>query len=148
MKVLNFISRIFDPLVRLIDELHTSDEERSAAKQALDEVRVQALTQAIDLEKANLEARASIIRAEAAGQSWLQRNWRPILMLSIVGILLNNFILSPWLAVFGVDAPVLDLPPELFTLMTFGVGGYIVGRSAEKVTPQLAEAIGRRGSGE
>jgi len=31
------------------------------------------------------------------------------------------------------------LPDKLFNLMTIGLGGYVVGRSAEKIVPQLAE---------
>lgn len=75
---------------------------------------------------------ASIIKAEAQGESWLQRNWRPLLMLSIVAIVVNNYLLYPYLVLFGAPATVLELPPELFNLMTVGVGGYVVGRSAEK----------------
>lgn len=80
-----------------------------------------------------LKTAASIIKAEATGESWLQRNWRPILMLSIVAIVVNNYLLYPYLVLFGAPAVVLELPPELFNLMTVGVGGYVVGRSAEKV---------------
>lgn len=80
-----------------------------------------------------LKHAASIIKAEAQGESWLQRNWRPLLMLSIVAIVVNNYLVYPYLSLFGAPALVLDLPPELFNLMTMGVGGYVMGRSAEKV---------------
>ena len=33
----------------------------------------------------------------------------------------------------------LELPDKLFNLMTIGLGGYVVGRSAEKIVPQMAE---------
>ena len=79
-----------------------------------------------------IEQQVKVILAEAQG-SWLQRNWRPILMLSIVAIVVNNYILFPYANLFGVQAVVLELPPELFTLMTVGTGGYVAGRSAEKV---------------
>ena len=71
--------------------------------------------------------------AEAKGESWLQRNWRPILMLTIVAIVANNYLIYPYLSLFTEKAMVLELPERLWNLMTLGVGGYIAGRSAEKI---------------
>ncbi|RMF59282.1 MAG: hypothetical protein D6748_06790 [Calditrichaeota bacterium] len=88
------------------------------------------------LEK-EIEARAQIIVAEAQGHSWLQRNWRPILMLTVVAIIANNYIIYPYLSMFTDKAVVLELPDQLYTLMTVGVGGYIVGRSGEKIVKTL-----------
>jgi len=66
--------------------------------------------------------------------NWLQRNWRPILMVIIMLILLNNYIIAPYVMLFfPKSALVLELPPALFTLLTIGVGGYVIGRSAEKI---------------
>lgn len=84
---------------------------------------------------AELEAQSQIILAEAQGASWLQRNWRPVLMLVVVAIIGNNYLLAPYInAMFGAGSvPVLDLPERLWDLMTLGVGGYVAGRSAEKI---------------
>jgi hypothetical protein len=79
-----------------------------------------------------IEGQVKIILAEATG-GWLQRNWRPILMLTIVAIVANNYLLHPYLSFFTTKTAVLDLPQSLWNLMSIGVGGYIVGRSAEKV---------------
>jgi len=79
-----------------------------------------------------LEGQTKIVLAEVQGESWLQRNWRPVLMLTIVAIVANNYLLYPYLSLFWTQAPVLDLPEHLYSLMKIGVGGYIVGRSAEK----------------
>jgi len=83
------------------------------------------------------EHQSNIIIAEAQGKSWLQRNWRPLLMLCIIGIVANNYILFPYLNLFFKKAIVLSLPDHLWSLLKIGVGGYIVGRSAEKVTEVL-----------
>ena len=41
-------------------------------------------------------------------------------------------MIAPYLqALFGAGL-MLELPNELFNLMTVGVGGYVIGRSAEK----------------
>ncbi len=86
-----------------------------------------------DLDKALTEARSNVIMAEAQGQSWLQRNWRPLLMLVIIIIVANNYILYPYLSIFTDKVRVLDLPDRLWQLMEIGVGGYILGRTAEKI---------------
>jgi hypothetical protein len=75
-----------------------------------------------------------VLIAEITGASWLQQNWRPILMLVIVAIVANNYIIVPYLQLFSLPAQVLELPDKLWNLMTLGVSGYIVGRTAEKVT--------------
>lgn len=81
---------------------------------------------------AELEAQSKIILAEAQGESALQRNWRPILMLVIVAIVGNNYLVAPYLSAMGLNAAMLELPERLWDLMTLGVGGYIGGRSVEK----------------
>lgn len=85
------------------------------------------------LQQAVLAAQSEIIVAEAKGESWIQRSWRPLLMLSITGILVNNYMVYPYLSLFGVPTAVLDFPDKLWNLLTLGVSGYIVGRSGEKL---------------
>lgn len=74
-----------------------------------------------------LESAANIIVAEAQGDSWLQRNWRPLLMVMFGTIVANNYIVVP---IF--NTPAADIPPDMWDLLKLGVGGYVVGRSAEK----------------
>ena len=73
-----------------------------------------------------LEAQAKIITAEAQG-GWLQRNWRPILMLVFAGL-----VVAHW---FGFTAPNIpeSVQNSLLNIVLVGVGGYIVGRSGEKI---------------
>jgi FtsH-binding integral membrane protein len=83
---------------------------------------------------AMLDAQKGIITAEATG-GWLQRNWRPILMLWFSGL-----IGAYW---FGFTAP--NLPAEAITglldIVYIGIGGYVVGRSVEKVAASVVPAI-------
>ena len=78
----------------------------------------------IEIEK----LKAGVIEAEMSG-NWLQRSWRPILMMSLVVIVVNNYILFPY---FPETLTMLDLPDELWNLLTIGVGGYVAWRSIEK----------------
>ena len=84
-----------------------------------------------------------IIKAEAQGEGVLQRNWRPILMLTIVAIVANNYLIAPYINAMGLTAPMLALPERLWDLMTLGVGGYVGGRTVEK-----AVAAWKGGKGE
>jgi hypothetical protein len=87
----------------------------------------------ISSDEMDIENAVKVIVAEAQGQSALQRNWRPILMLSIVAIIVNNYILAPYLTSFGLHVVTLALPDKLFSLMEIGVGGYVMGRTGEKM---------------
>lgn len=37
--------------------------------------------------------------------------------------------------------PAAEIPPEMWTLLQLGVGGYIGARSAEKIVPKVLEVI-------
>jgi hypothetical protein len=73
-----------------------------------------------------LEAQASIIIAESKG-SFLQRNWRPLLMLIFAGL-----IVAHW---FGFTAPNIpeSVQNSLLNIVLVGCSGYILGRSGEKI---------------
>ncbi|MCK5018668.1 MAG: hypothetical protein KAS32_16525 [Candidatus Peribacteraceae bacterium] len=85
-----------------------------------------------DLEARTIEAQSSIVVAEAKGH-WLQRNWRPMLMCLFGIIIANNYIIHPYVNAIWPDTSVmLTIPPDMWSLLKLGVGGYIVGRSVEK----------------
>jgi hypothetical protein len=79
-----------------------------------------------------LEAQAGIVGAEARGESWLQRNWRPMTMLVFVFIVANNYVIAPYAQAIFNRSVALPPPPDLWALIKIGLGGYVVGRSAEK----------------
>ena len=90
-----------------------------------------------ELEAEVVKSKASIIKAEAKSEHFLTSAWRPITMLVFVAIIANNYILVPYLKAFGLDVPELELNQEMWELLKIGIGGYIVGRSAEKVIKNL-----------
>lgn len=84
------------------------------------------------------EAAAGIVRAEAQSGNWLASSWRPITMLTFVGL-----IVARW---FGWSAPGLSEAEALalWNIVQLGLGGYVVGRSAEKIVPALADALKKK----
>ncbi|MCF2949197.1 holin family protein [Paraglaciecola aquimarina] len=130
MNVFSFISNIFEPAVKLIDEIHTSDEEKLQLQAQIKAVENELLAKVMDYESQLLKSKTAIITAEATGQSWIQRNWRPITMLT--------FLVLVVLDSFGVLA--FRLSEDAWTLLKIGLGGYVAGRSAEKITQQYLQA--------
>lgn len=137
MSVLSFIGQIFKPAAELIDNLHTSDHERLTAKATMLQLQVEFLEEALNYEKAQLEAKSRIIEAEAKSEHWLTSTWRPITMLIFVAATTAHwFGFTPELPQETVD--------QMFTLIQIGVGGYLTGRSVEKVTPAIVRAFKER----
>lgn len=93
-------------------------------------------------ELTEMTAKAGIVQAEAASDHWLAANWRPLTMLSFVAVMLNNYILVPYLAAFGVEgAVVIDMPAPVWDTIQVGLGGYIGARTVEKIAPSIAGAL-------
>ena len=87
----------------------------------------------LDYQTALVNAQAGTIEAEAKSDSWLASNWRPILMLTFTFIVAMNYAIIPIASWFGLHQAPLVLPPDMWDLLKIGVGGYIVGRSGEKI---------------
>ncbi|MBT1688903.1 3TM-type holin [Dawidia soli] len=83
-----------------------------------------------------LESQSKIVESETKGESWLQRNWRPSLMVMCMFIVFNNYVLVPY---FGMPTTVLD--DHIWLLIEMGVTGYVAGRSLEKITDKLAPVL-------
>ena len=125
------IAGALKPVSDLIDSLHTSREEKDAAK-----IQLAVAQGTLNAEFVN--AQKDIIVAEATGHSWIQQSWRPLTMLVFVFIILWNYVMSPigtWVAGFfnGPALPVLDLPTGLWATINVGLAGYITARTVEKV---------------
>lgn len=76
---------------------------------------------------------AANVRAETTSESWITKNWRPMMMLMFGGIIFNNYIFAPYMqAIFNTSVS-LPTPPDLWELIKIGLGGYVVGRSGEKI---------------
>ena len=114
------IAPIIGGLFGLIDKTVEDKNQATAIKARLQEMVLSGQIKEI-------EAAAAIIAAEAQGESWLQRNWRPLLMCLFGVIIANNYIVVP---LFGT--PMAEIPPDMWDLLKLGVGGYVLGRSVEK----------------
>lgn len=94
----------------------------------------------LEQQTAILQAQASIVQAEAQSQSWMTRTWRPISMLTFLFIITWRVFFGPLVAaILGIPVESLVLPMDpaieqsFYTLITIGLGGYVVGRSGETI---------------
>jgi hypothetical protein len=124
-KILSFLTgNVLSEVGKVFDKLFTNDEERQLAKNELARI----------IQKKELELRSmqtDIIIAEANG-NWLQRSWRPILMLSFGFIIVYCKFIAP---LFDLKIPLLE--DDFWSLLQIGIGGYVVGRSAEKIADKV-----------
>jgi hypothetical protein len=113
---------------KLIERLFPDPTEKAKANLALLELAQKG-------QLAEFTSRAEIVKTEAASTHWLAANWRPLTMLTFCGL-----IVARW---FGWAAPNLSEAEylQLWKIVEFGLGGYVVGRSAEKIAPAIAEAF-------
>lgn len=129
MNVFSFVSSIFKPVADLVDYVTTTDEERLEIKYKMLTAEAQISSKVLEYETKLLESKTNIILAESNGKSWLQRNWRPITMMCFL------------LVVLGDSFGLIDIPDKradsIYALLQIGLGGYVVGRSAEKIAPQF-----------
>lgn len=129
MSILGFIGEVFEPAAKVIDEIHTSDEERAEAKRQLYEAQARLQSKVLEYETTLMEERAKVVTAEAEGESWLQRNWRPATMVWFSSLL--GLVFFGQAPEYMVENP--ELIERLFDLLTLGITGYIGGRTVEKL---------------
>jgi hypothetical protein len=129
----NAVGSLVSSVFSGIDSISTSEEEKQELKVRLLSAEAQFRMEMSRLSVEIDKERAAIIKAEIASNSWLARSWRPIIMLAFAFVVLYGAI-GP---AFG--APTIDMngvPDRFWSLLTIGVGGYIAGRSAEKIIPE------------
>ena len=124
MGIIELIGGIFKPAAELVDELHTSEEERLKHKERLLEVQAIAMQTVFEYESDSLQARAAIVNSEAQSDHWIVASWRPVVMLTLTSLVVVDSF--GWLA--------NPLSGEAWLLLQIGLGGYVVGRSGEKIT--------------
>lgn len=81
----------------------------------------------IAVEEKTISEQAAAIREEARG-NWLQRSWRPIVMLVFTVIVLAGTFLN---------LPILSDTSRFWDLLEIGLGGYIIGRGGEQLISTL-----------
>ena len=138
MGILSLLTPLIGGVGKIIDDVHTSEEEKLKAKTALLVIQSDLSKSALEYEATIIKEQASIVRAEAASKSWLARNWRPLTMLTFVLLVVLH-----WLGVTDKNISE-DEALALFGLIKVGLGGYVVARTTEKILPAVVQAMKKR----
>ena len=119
----SLIGSIEGKVLDIVDDVVEDKDEANRLK-------FQIQKQLIENKSNELEAAAKIVLAEAQG-SWLQRNWRPLLMVTFAAL-----VVAHW---FGFTAPNIpeSVQNSLLNIVMVGVGGYVVGRSGKKIADKF-----------
>ena len=132
-------SRVIDAVRDATGSASTDPEELANAVAQADPATAAAIRAAdrkfeLEMYKVATEHEQTIVReqrkvvvAEAKGDSWLQRNWRPIGMLTLLALIVSYF--------YGFTAPNIAAPivERLLAIFQYGLTGYVAGRSGEKI---------------
>lgn len=136
MGILKLIGGLLEPVTKLVDVVYDSPTEKAEARAKLMMIQGEILKEVSNFESILVEAQSKIIIAEAQSQSWLTRNWRPLLMLDFIIIIFWNHFVAE---VFGVTPA--TIPDQMWSVIKIGVGGYIGGRTFEKVAPKVIQIL-------
>ena len=121
MGLFDFISNIFKPASDVIDNLHTSEEEKGKLRNELAKIQASAQEKILSYESQLAEIRGKLQIAEVQSPHKIVALWRPLCSIALV------FIIC--LDAFDLVAP----GPELYKLAEIFLGAYAGGRTLEKI---------------
>lgn len=141
--ILNLVTGLMSgPVTKALDAFVKDQELRRKLEADLQGKLAEHLGKTEELEQA-------IVLAEIKSEDWLTRNWRPLVMLTLMGFIVFVGLVLPLLdALFGT--PIVfnprwnALPQQFWDFLSIGVGGYIGGRTLEKVAGQVIGPRGRK----
>jgi len=117
------IASLVEPIIGLVREAVPDKDRQAEIHARIVQLETELAQRLLEYEQRLLDAQRQTIVAEAQGHSWLQRSWRPITMLTMLALVVLDAL--------GLLAH--PLPSQAWTLIQIGVGGYVAGRSAEKI---------------
>ncbi len=130
----NPLTEVLTAAKGIIGEFVADPTQKLQATEKLSELQSTYQSKLLDADMEFVKAQADVITAEAKSGSWLTSNWRPITMLVFVFIIAYDFILAQ---IFSLK--LLPIPTDLWELIKIGLGGYVIGRSAEKIADSYSQ---------
>lgn len=102
---------VVETVAGVVERLSLSSAEKKRLQQELE-------MKLLEYEHKRLATQSVVVKEEAGG-NWLQRSWRPLVMLAFAAVVLAGMFL---------DLPMLSDGSRFWDLLEIGLGGYIVGR--------------------
>ncbi len=140
--MIGMIARLFaGPIIDAVTRVFVASQNKKATEAEMRAEVEKAIMQTIaDVS----HAQADVIKAEAQGESWLQRCWRPVTALAFASVILFYGIVLP-IAVDWFGMPRVRVGDTLLSWIMQAVmlclGGYIGGRTLEKITDSILTTL-------
>ena len=128
----NILTGLAAPLGQVAERYFDNKDDQEAFKNAVE-------LEILKNQKEFQDLSANIVLAEARSEHWLTAIWRPATMLLFALVIAINILIIPYVVVpilwaLGYPIPVfMEIPDQVWTLITVGLGGYVGGRSGEKM---------------
>lgn len=124
------ISAIFGTITSLFSGLFSfKGDQAKTVQSALDVFK-----SVNDSDSQSVTAAASALQSILTQGSFLERNWRPLLMCILMGILVASFFGFVPTHLNDTVSPTME---KIWTLLQIGLGGYLPLRTLEKVVQTL-----------
>lgn len=128
-----WLTALFPILTNLLNKMVPDPAAQAAAQLELQKALNEAAAQQATADAAKIESASKVVVAEVGNGNWMAANWRPCLMFLFMGLIANQFFLVPILKMFGLHIDIPLLPNECWNLLEIGVGGYVIGRTGERM---------------
>lgn len=112
-----------DPIKSVADAVSGLVERVTLPAREKKQLEADVLRLLLEREKELIQARTILLREEGKG-NWLQRSWRPLVMLTFAAVILIGTF---------TNISILSDTSRFWDLLEIGLGGYVVGRSGEKI---------------
>ncbi|MDQ6769477.1 MAG: holin family protein [Gemmatimonadota bacterium] len=135
------LSGLTDSVKGILDKFIADPKDKLAAQLQVEEMAHDLAVKGLEADKELAVQQASVVTAEVKSDSWLARNWRPITMLTFVFIIVWNYIVVGTIGAFAPSIHPIEIPPDMWSLLKLGIGGYIGARTVEKVSDKAADVV-------
>ena len=135
--ILGWVKSLLEPIFSTIGEAVTDKDKKNALTAKIEKVRISFQERILDYETKLLDLKGNIVLAEQKSRDWVVKRWRPAFMWTFLFMIINNYVLYPYVMLFTDKAIKLTIEVWMQDLIKLGFTGYIVGRSAEKIVATL-----------
>jgi len=128
----------------VIDSLHTSGEEKAAARAELLRIAQARESELEETLRNEIDGKTKIMMAEMQQDDNYTKRARPtVVYVGLASIVINYVIVPNVSAIFGLQLSAMDLPTEFWAAWGGIVATWVIGRSAEKrgVESKVVSAI-------
>ena len=118
------VEGILSPITKVIQIFKPDATQQAQLDAAFEQAKLNA-------ESTILTAINATMQAEAKSEHWLQWSWRPCVGFTFVVTVINNYVLYPYIAKYGVVQIVVPDSVWAAMLAVLGVAAYVRGRDRQ-----------------